>query len=155
MEAIDEISESRIPAVAIMPPGFLAIHRKDWERVNAEVMDLRKRLDEALNGRPTVDGTISAMVENVIRTAATCSGFSLEMIRSQSRKPDLVDVRTAIVALLRDRGVTLVAIARGMHRDHTSISGLEKRHRQLCDIDARYRMVLVHIFDACNSPKPN
>lgn len=62
-----------------------------------------------------------------IERASAATGYKLADLRGPSRIPDLCRVRFAIMDAMRRKGMTLPAIGRALHRDHTTIlSGLRR-----------------------------
>lgn len=55
------------------------------------------------------------------------TGYGMKMLRSKSRKRDLVDVRTCVVMILRESGVEAKIIGEFVNRDYSDVSWLCKR----------------------------
>ncbi len=150
-----EIPESTRGVGSICPPGFIAIHRADWERVNQQVVHLQEQLAALQSGARQTRSRVDRIVDSVIQTAASTFGYTVESLRGSGKLQAVVDVRTAIVAVLEERGIPRSSIARGLDRDVSGIWHLAARHNGLSEVDRRYRTILVELFDACTSPKPN
>ncbi len=150
-----EIPESTRVVGSVCPPGFIPIHRKDWERVNCEVQKLKAELATLRGALSVSQDPERSAIDAVVKSAAATFGYHSQALLGSSRVEKIINVRTAIVAILREQGLSFSAIGRAFERDHSSIMHLHRRHENLSSRDAQYRTVLVKLFDACNSPKPN
>lgn len=72
-------------------------------------------------------------------------------MRTPSRKGEYVEVRCVFCHIAcKVLGFSLVAVARHIKRDHTSIIHMNKRAEQLLETDERFRNFYKIIFDALN-----
>ncbi len=66
----------------------------------------------------------------VIERAASATGFDAALITGPGRWEILCEIRFAIMLVLRARGLSLPAIGRLLHRDHSTVfSGLERAEK--------------------------
>lgn len=70
----------------------------------------------------------AAELRVLIARSARHLGFSLEILRGRSRARQHVDARMAVSLEARDAGYSLSEIGRALHRDHTTILALLRKH---------------------------
>jgi len=64
------------------------------------------------------------------RVLAQQEGFTAKELQAPDRSSDIVDVRRRIAGIMADEGYQLLAIAKAMHRDHSTIAYLLKDRRR-------------------------
>lgn len=64
------------------------------------------------------------------RVLAREEGFTWQELQAPDRSPDIVDVRRRIAGIMADEGFQALAIAKAMHRHHSTIAYLLKDRRR-------------------------
>ena len=71
-----------------------------------------------------------AKVQGIVREVATATGISTAEINSATKGPKHVQkARWLVMAMARDRGLTLVQIGVALGRDHTTVLHGIRKHR--------------------------
>lgn len=83
--------------------------------------EAEQRLAEGLRARSLVDGV------KVLEDVARLFEITVEDITGPRRRMLVVDARSVVALVLRNRGYTLAEIGAVLHRDYSTVYGLCKR----------------------------
>lgn len=136
------ILESKRPAVAIAPPGYILVARAEWDQLQAQLAEFRRQAAPMPK--------VHARIGMVLHLACLEFNCSQGMIRGASRTEFLTDVRCAIAHVLSGEQYRSHEIAAAIGRTSSSVRQLMRRTRRLLETDVNLRRMCEQLLLRCS-----